>query len=226
MCGRFACTIDATELTDHFSKISLPVGIPANLTPRYNIAPSQPVAVIPNDESNKMQMFRWGLIPSWAKDAKTGYRMINARAETVGEKPAFRAAFKRRRCLIIADGFYEWQRTGGRKGKIPMYIKLKTDEPFAFAGLWELWKPKDGDPISSCTIITTAANDLVAKIHDRMPVILKPEGYSQWLDPGERTPDKLEKLLAPYPASRMTAYPVSELVNSPRNDTPACIEPV
>ena len=145
--------------------------------------------------------------------------MINARAETLAEKPSFRAAYLRRRCLILADGFYEWQTIPGSKAKTPMYIRLASGKPFAFAGLWELWRPDD-TPVLSCTIITTEPNDLLAPIHNRMPVILPPDAYDLWLDPAEQKPAALNALLKPYPADLMTAYPVSRLVNSPSNDTP------
>jgi putative SOS response-associated peptidase YedK len=153
-----------------------------------------------------------------------GNRLINARGETLAEKPSFRAAYLRRRCLILADGFYEWQVVPDSKTKQPMYIQLATKKPFAFAGLWELWRPDD-TPILSCTIITTEPNALLAPIHNRMPVILPPDAYDLWLDPGEQKPAALNHLLKPYPADLMTAYPVSRLVNSPTNDTPACVVP-
>jgi putative SOS response-associated peptidase YedK len=152
--------------------------------------------------------------------------MINARAESLAEKPSFRAAYKRRRCLIVADGFYEWQPAPGSKSKTPMLIRLKSGEPFAFAGLWEAWHPDQEDRLLSCTVITTTPNTLMERIHNRMPVILKPEAYPLWLDPADQPPDKLDKLLKPYPASQMTAFPVSRLVNDPKNDSPECIVPV
>ncbi len=221
MCGRFTLTVDPADLEEAFPGVS----VPAEMTPRYNIAPSQPVAVIANDGRNRLDFFVWGLIPSWAKDPKIGYRMINARAETLGEKPAFRAAYKRRRCLIPADGFYEWRREAGRKTKTPMYLRLKSGEPFAFAGLWETWHSSQGDEVLSCTIITTTPNSLVEKIHDRMPVILPPAAYAAWLSPEEKKPEELSKLLKAYPASQMTAYAVSPAVNSPANDSPEIIRP-
>jgi len=167
----------------------------------------------------------WGLIPSWAKDPSIGNRMINARSETLAEKPSFKAAYKRRRCLVLADGFYEWRKNPD-KSKTPMYVQLESRDPFAFAGLWESWHSPDGDHVLSCTIITTQPNDFVRKIHNRMPVILPRRAYEQWLDPDEQKPDRLQPLLAPYPAEEMTAYPVSTTVNNPRNETPECIEPV
>lgn len=222
MCGRFTLTADPNELREAFPWLNLP----ETFAPRYNIAPSQPVAVIPNDGRDQLDFFVWGLIPSWAKDPSIGNRMINARAETLTEKPSFRTAFRRRRCLIPASGFYEWRQDPGAKSKTPMYIRLKTGKPFALAGLWERWESKDGSTIFSCTIITTQPNELMQSIHNRMPAIISPQSYFQWLNPGEAHPDELSALLQPYPASEMTAYPVSRLVNSPENDLPACIEPV
>ena len=222
MCGRFTLTADPNDLREAFPWLNIPEAPP----PRYNVAPSQPVAVIPNDGRNQMDYFVWGLIPSWAKDPSIGNRMINARAETLTEKPSFRTAFRRRRCLIPADGFYEWKQETGGKSKTPMYIRLKSGKPFALAGLWERWDSKDGSTILSCTIITTQPNELMQTIHNRMPVILPPQTYTQWLDPGEPNLADLSGLLQPYPAEEMTAYPVSRLVNSPANDLPACIEPV
>jgi putative SOS response-associated peptidase YedK len=221
MCGRFTLTADINALQTSFPWLN----IPPEITPRFNIAPTQPVAVVPNDGKNKLDFFNWGLIPSWAKDPQIGNRMINARAETLAEKPSYRTAFRRRRCLVLADGFYEWQQTGG-KSKIPMYIRLASGSPFAFAGLWEIWNSTDGSNILSCTIITTQPNELMQKIHNRMPVILPSDAYSLWLDPGEQDPTRLSNLLQPYPASEMNAYPVSTLVNSPSNDNPQCIVPV
>lgn len=220
MCGRFTLTADVTALQQTFPWLN----IPPEMTPRFNIAPTQPVAVVPNDGKNQLDFFTWGLIPSWAKDPQIGNRLINARAETLAEKPAFRVAFRRRRCLILADGFYEWQQAQG-KSKIPIYIRLASGEPFAFAGLWEIWNSPDGSTILSCTIITTEPNELMAKIHNRMPAILPQDAYPIWLDPGEQHPNRLSGLLRPYPADEMQAYPVSRLVNSPANDSPQCIVP-
>ncbi len=222
MCGRFTLTADPAALQSAFPWIT----IPPEISPRYNIAPTQPVAVIPNDGQNRMDYFVWGLIPFWAKDPKIGNRMINARSETLAEKPSFKNAYKRRRCLILADGFYEWQRRPGSKTKVPYYIRLESGEPFAFAGLWEEWHSPDGSEIKSCTIITTEPNSLVARVHNRMPVIMAPAGYEDWLDPGERSPESLNELLGPFPALEMMAYPISRKVNSPANDSPDVIEPV
>ena len=168
---------------------------------------------------------RWGLIPFWAKDAKIGYRMINARGETVAEKPSFRTALRKRRCLILADGFYEWQKLGGKQ-KRPMRITLKSGEPFAFAGLWETWKNPEGETVKSCTIITTSANDYLRPIHDRMPVILPPEMESFWLDKEIDDPIALTSAIAPYPDDEMEAFEVSPLVNNTRNKVPEVMSPV
>jgi putative SOS response-associated peptidase YedK len=222
MCGRFTMTVDPAQLQDTFPWLNVPEGI----GPRYNIAPTQPVAVVPNNDENRIEFFNWGLIPSWAKDPSIGNRLINARAETLAEKPAFRAAFRRRRCLVLADGFFEWRKDPGKKVKQPMYIRLNTGEPFAFAGLWEVWNSADGSQILSCTIITTEPNELVSDIHNRMPVILPREAYSAWLNPSEVQPAELGDLLRPYPSTELAAYPVSTIVNSPGNDTPACVVPL
>lgn len=221
MCGRFTLTVDPEQLRQAFDFVT----IPEQITPRYNIAPSQPVAVIPNDGNNRLDFYTWGLIPSWAKDPEIGNRMINARAETLQEKPSFRNAFRRRRCLIPADGFYEWRQDPESKTKSPFYIRLKSGEPFAFAGLWENWNSPDGSQILSCTIITITPNELLQSIHNRMPVILPRSAYQTWLQTAAVDLDRLQALLIPYTASEMIAYPVSRLVNSPENDLPACIEP-
>ena len=218
MCGRYTLSAPAGDLAQLFgvSEEDLP------LQPRYNVAPTQEVAaVLADGGGRRLEMLRWGLIPSWAKDPGIGARMINARAETVPEKPSFRKAFKERRCLIPADGFYEWQKTNG--GKQPFYIRMQDGSPFAFAGLWETWNGDEGE-LRTCTIITTAPNELTGEIHNRMPVILDPEDHDLWLDPDFDQKDPLAELLRPYPADLMEAYPVSRLVNSPRNDDERCIE--
>lgn len=220
MCGRYTLTTNTQKLAEAFSGFE----VPAELPPRYNVAPSQPVAVVANNGQHKVEFFQWGLIPSWAKDPTIGNRMINARAETLAEKPSFKNAYKRRRCLVLADGFYEWKKAGDQ-AKTPMYIRLASGDPFAFAGLWEIWQTAE-DLILSCTIITTNPNELMASIHNRMPVILPAAAYEQWLDPAERRPEQLNDLLKPFPAELMTAYPVSKLVNSPKNDSSTLIEPV
>jgi putative SOS response-associated peptidase YedK len=222
MCGRFTLTADQKKLAESFAGVDIPAG----LTARYNIAPSQPVAVIANNRPETLEFFQWGLIPSWAKDPAIGNKMINARGETLPEKPSFKTAYKRRRCLIPADGFFEWRKNPGSKSKTPMYIQVNEGQPFALAGLWESWQGPDGSNILSCTIITTAPNDFMADIHNRMPVILPPEAYALWLDPAERSPADLDPLLKPYPAELMSAYPVSTIVNNPRNETAECIAPL
>ena len=222
MCGRFALTVDPVDLQEAFPEFSFPT----QEAPRYNIAPSQPILALPNDGTNRADFFIWGLIPSWAKDPMIGNRMINARSETLAEKPAFRSAYKYHRCLIFANGFYEWQAQPGTKTKVPHFIRLKSGVPFAFAGLWELWQAADGSEVRSATIITTEPNELMASLHNRMPVILPNNVYAQWIDPAPRFPIDLKSLLAPYPAGEMEAYPVSILVNSPGNDRPECVTPV
>ncbi len=220
MCGRFSLTTDTKKLAEAFAEFSPP----KEVTPRYNIAPTQPVAVVANTGQNKVDFFVWGLIPGWAKDPTIGNRMINARSETLAEKPSFRAAYRRRRCLVLADGFYEWRKNSD-KSKTPMYIQLESREPFAFAGLWEQWFSPDGGEVLSCTIITTEPNALMRSIHNRMPVILPRSAYGQWLDPAEQAPQRLQPLLVPFPAEEMTAYPVSTFVNNPRNEAPQCVTP-
>jgi putative SOS response-associated peptidase YedK len=221
MCGRFTLTSDPNTIRAAFPGIS----VPSEMTPRYNVAPTQPVAVIPNDGHNSVDFFVWGLIPSWAKDPKIGSRMINARSETLAEKPSFKAAYRRRRCLILADGFYEWQKQPGSKSKVPYYLRLESGEPFGLAGLWERWFSPDGSEVKSCTIITTEPNELVEKVHNRMPVILPASVYGDWLDPEERDPETLQHLLTAFPAVEMMAYPISTLVNSPANDQPEVLLP-
>jgi putative SOS response-associated peptidase YedK len=200
--------------------------VPDTIGPRYNIAPSQPIAVVPNTGENKLDFFIWGLIPSWAKDPKIGNRLINARSETLSEKPSFRSAYKRRRCLVLADGFYEWVKQPGQKAKSPFYIQLESKEPFAFAGLWETWYSPDGSELKTATIITTEPNDLVSRIHARMPVILPRETYDLWLDPEEKSRENFDHILKPYPSNEMIQFPVSRIVNSPANDSPECIKPI
>ena len=220
MCGRFTLSQTAEALAQTFH-----VQIP-DFEPQYNIAPTQMVlAVLYNPETKKrtLKQLRWGLIPSWAKDPGMGAKLINARAETVAEKPAFRSAIKQRRCLIVADGFYEWQQQAGKKQ--PFYFRLQNGQAFGFAGLWEHWKSSETQ-ISSCTILTTWSNELLQPIHDRMPVILKQQDYDLWLDPQVQTPEPLQQLLHPYPTEAMTAYPVSTIVNSPKHNTPECIMPI
>jgi putative SOS response-associated peptidase YedK len=222
MCGRFTLTDPDQDLVEQFQLSGIP-----NLQPRYNIAPTQPVAAVRRDAESmarEMVLFYWGLIPFWAKDPSIGARMINARAETAADKPAFRAAFKRRRCLVVADGFYEWQKQDG--GKQPFFIFMRDQRPFAFAGLWEHWEGADGSAIESCTLLTTQPNELVKPLHNRMPVILAPDDYELWLDVDVQDIARLQPLLRPFPAARMDAYAVSRRVNRPENDDPAVIEPL
>jgi putative SOS response-associated peptidase YedK len=221
MCGRFALTIDPADAEDEFQGVSFP----EKFAPRFNIAPTQAVLAVPNDGKNAADFFLWGLIPSWSKDPAIGNRLINARGETLGEKPAFRGAFKYKRCLIPADGFYEWKTQPGTKTKIPHFIRLRTGKPFAFAGLWDEWLAADGSPVRSCTIVTTTPNELMASIHNRMPVMLQSKDYAEWLDAAPRSADSLKHLVKSYPAELMQAYPVSTLVNSPANDRAECISP-
>lgn len=223
MCGRFTLTADPADLQEAFSWVTFPE---QHFSPRYNIAPTQPIAVVTNTGENKLDFFTWGLVPFWAKDPSIGSRMINARAETLAEKPSFKNAFKRRRCLILADGFYEWQKIPGEKSKIPTFIHMKDSRPFAFAGLWEDWHSPDGSQILSATIITTSPNELVSPIHNRMPVILTVPAYERWLTPEEADPQELSALLRPYPPDLMEAYAVSPLVNNPRNDSPNLNKPL
>ncbi len=222
MCGRFSLAVNPEQIRSAYPWLT----IPDQIQPRYNIAPTQPIAVVPNDGQNKLDFFVWGLIPGWAKDPAIGSRLINARAETLQEKPAFRTAFRRRRCLVLADGFYEWQTIPGRRGKLPMYIQMTSGKPFAFAGLWENWHSPDGSQVLSATIITTNPNGLMETIHNRMPVILPEQAYQEWLEPDEVDPNKLQALLQPYPESEMRAFPVSTRVNSPDNESPECIQPL
>ncbi|MGB3199923.1 MAG: SOS response-associated peptidase [Nodosilinea sp.] len=225
MCGRFTLNQTGDDLAAAFHLRAVP-----SVAPRYNIAPTQPVVTVvatSDDPEPHVQHLQWGLIPSWAKDPAIGSRLINARAETVSEKPSFRAAFKRRRCLVLADGFYEWQRQGDRQPKQPYYIFLKDHQPFAFAGLWEHWHdPTSGGELQTCTLLTTEPNPLMEPIHNRMPVILPPKDYAAWLDPSFYHPQTLQSMLRPYEANAMDRYPVSKVVNKPGNDTPACIEPL
>ena len=218
MCGRFTLRSSSRVVAQALGLPEIPL-----FQPRYNIAPTQTVAAIRlNDGARQPSFLHWGLVPSWAGNPSVGNKMINARAETVAEKPAFRSAFKKRRCLVVADGFYEWKKEG--KPKPAFFIRLKDERPFAFAGLAEHWHKGD-QTIDSCTIITTDPNELMASIHDRMPVILSPDDYDLWLDPEFQGKEKLLSLLRPYPADEMIAYPVSTVVNNPRNEKPECIEP-
>lgn len=218
MCGRFTLVSPFVAVAERFRAAA-----PAGLRPRYNIAPGQDILCVVADGARRIEPMRWGLIPFWAKDPSIGNRLINARAETLAVKPSFRGAFAKRRCLIAADGFYEWRQAGRRK--VPVYIFLKSREPFGFAGLYEVWKAPDGREIRTCTIITTGANDLVRPIHDRMPVIVPETLEDRWLDPAEKDRGLLESVLMPYPAEEMEAYEVTPAVNNAAHDGPDCILP-
>jgi len=222
MCGRFTLTVDPAELKEYFDGYIFPT----QFAPRFNIAPTQPVLAIPNDAKNKADFFLWGLIPSWSKDPAIANKLINARGETLAEKPSFRGGFKYKRCLIPADGFYEWQVRAGEKTKTPYFIHMKDRLPFAFAGLWDEWHSPDGASLRTCTIITTEPNELMSTLHNRMPVILDPRDYEQWLDAAPQAPDKLQPLIRPFPADRMSAYPVSTMVNKPGHDRPELVVPL
>ncbi len=225
MCGRYTLFASAGTLKSLFQ-----IEILGELPPRYNIAPGGAILAVrpaksnPPNQDREPALFQWGLIPSWSKDPTIGARMINARAETAAAKPAFRAAMKRRRCLIPASGFYEWAKADAVKQ--PFYIRMKDDKPFAFAGLWEQWCGEDGSEIDSCTILTTDANDFLKPIHHRMPVIVHPDDYNRWLDPTNEKPATLADLLRPYSSDEMTARPVNRRVGNPRNDDVSCIEAV
>ncbi len=223
MCGRFTLHHTADEIAERFAAEVEPL-----LEPRYNIAPTQPVVAVLMEETRSVQRLRWGLVPSWAKDIGIGSRLINARVETIAEKPSFRTALSRRRCLIPADGFYEWREADNPEegGRTPMYIRRRDGGLFAFAGLWDEWHAPDGSPLRTCTIITGTPNPLMAPIHDRMPMILRREEEDRWLEPGPHDTPSLLSLLVPYPAVEMEAYPVSRKVNSPTVDTPDNIAPV
>lgn len=227
MCGRFTLRHSSEAIRELFHLAEVPV-----LEPRYNIAPTQLIPTVlrvsqssaeqsSEYSDRQLQLLRWGLIPSWAKDPAIGSRMINARAETVSEKPSFRGAFRHRRCLVVADGFYEWQRQ--ERKKQPFYFRLQDGQPFAFAGLWERWQDPAGETVESCTILTTEANELMRPIHDRMPVIVDAKDYDLWLDPAVQKPEPLQQLLRSYRSEAMTAYPVSTQVNNPANNSPEFI---
>jgi putative SOS response-associated peptidase YedK len=219
MCGRFTLTASGEALAEFFGLSEVPL-----LTPRYNIAPTQLVLAVrrsAGEDKPHAASLRWGLVPSWAKDVRIANQLLNARCETAADKPAFRTALRRRRCLIAADGFYEWLRKG--KERQPYCFRLWEDRPFAFAGLWEHWQGGDGAPLETCTILTTAANDLVRPVHDRMPVIVPPRHFAAWLDPGLQDPAGLESVLRPYPAEEMRAFPVSSWVSNPRHEDPRCL---
>jgi putative SOS response-associated peptidase YedK len=225
MCGRFALFESGEAIAETFGLSETPV-----VAPRYNIAPTQPVAAVritphraQDRQQREMALLHWGLIPSWAKDPALGSRLINARSETAAEKPSFRAAYKYRRCLVPASGFYEWQKVNG--GKQPYFFHLEQKGPFAIAGLWEYWQSPDGSEIESVTLLTTSANEVVRPVHDRMPLMVAPADYALWLDPAVQHAGELQHLLRPYPAEEMAAYAVSTVVNNPRHEGEACLVP-
>ena len=222
MCGRYTLSTPSDLLADLTE-----IQVTSEVTPRYNIAPTQEAPIIRVTGTarvdRELTLLKWGLVPFWADDPSIGNRMINARAETVGEKPSFRTAFKKRRCVVPADGFYEWKKAGG--GKQPFYFRLQNRLPFGMAGLWERWDKGD-HPLETFTILTTSPNDLVAFAHHRMPVILSPEDIDRWLDPAADTAKDFETLWEPFPASEMEGFPVSTYVNNPANDTPTCVAPL
>lgn len=221
MCGRYTLRHTPDQVVMRFEVQQ----VAEASTERYNIAPSQPVAVVTQEEgTRRLDAFAWGLVPFWAKDPAIGNRMINARAETLAEKPAFRATLTRRRCLIPSDGFYEWKKEDTRRQ--PYYIHRKDDELFAFAGLWDEWDQGDGTRLRSCTIITVAPNQLMAPIHDRMPAILRPDQEAAWLDMSLKDVPDILSLLNPYTVAALEALPVSKRVNRPGYDAPDCIEAI
>lgn len=220
MCGRYSLISDLQDLARQFEFD----GTGFEHSPSYNIAPTQSVLTVTNRDVRQAEYMRWGLIPSWAKDASIGNRMINARGETVAQKPSFRNALQRRRCLVLADGFYEWQKAG--KARRPMRIVLQSRQPFAFAGLWETWRNPEGETVRSCTIVTTQANELLRPIHERMPVILPRELEEFWLDGDVTDSAALTDVLAPYSGDVMDCYEVSPLVNKAANDGPDLVVPV
>jgi putative SOS response-associated peptidase YedK len=221
MCGRYTLI---HSLPDIASTLQVRVSPSLQTGARYNVAPTQNVAtVLHDDDGDQLELLRWGLIPSWAKDESIGSRMINARAETLAEKPSFKRLLRSRRCLIVADGFYEWAQEANSKTKTPMYITMKDQDLFTFAGLWDSWRDPQGQQIMTCTIITTQPNAVVAPIHNRMPAILTPDARKQWLDPTTQDDHRLLHLLAPYQAEEMVARPVSRLVNDPKRDDAALI---
>lgn len=220
MCSRFSILQGEEELRERFG--FEPEGL--ELEPRYNFAPGQDGAVVIQDEVRRLRLMRWGLVPSWAKEAKSAYKAINARSETLAQKPMFKGLLKGKRCLVLADGFYEWRKTAS--GKKPVRYVLKERAPFAFAGLWDSWHGYGDQELYTFTIITTRANELIKPVHDRMPVMLKPEHERAWLDPGLKDPQDLSGLLEPYPSDLMEGYPVSPACNSPAREGPECIQPV
>ena len=221
MCGRFVLKDTIKDLSTFFQVDNIH---DLFLLPKYNIYPGQNVPVIIMEEGKKFIMMRWGLVPSWSNDPMIGFQMINARAETLSQKPSFKSSFKKHRCIIPCSGFYEWEKLD-KKTKVPYFIRLKNRKPFALAGLWDRWK-KDGGNLTTFTIITTAANKIIEPIHDRMPVILKSKIHDLWLNPDITDTDTINDFLKPYPSDEMELYKISTIVNNPKNDSPQCIEPI
>lgn len=220
MCGRFTLTLNAAQIEARFG-----LSVPPGYKPRYNIAPTQEIlSLVVDSQGRRVEPQRWGLIPHWAKDPKIAHRLINARAETIFEKPSFRDSVRNRRCLIIADGFYEW-RTLAKSRRVPVYVRLKSRELFGFAGLWDAWRSPEGQIVKTCTIVTTEPNELIQPIHNRMPVIVPKECEDLWLDPSVRTRSELERVLHPYDSEQMELFEVSPVVNSPTHDGSECLEP-
>ncbi|EDL58605.1 SOS response-associated peptidase [Gimesia maris] len=221
MCARFFLFSPDEEIMRLFQLVTFP-----QISPRYNIAPSQPVlAIVQNQDEYQVRHFQWGFIPGWFKNPAPGQAMINARSETASSKPAFKNAFRYRRCLIPANGFYEWKSTGNRSRQA-MCVRLREEPLFAMAGLWEQWQSPDGTELDTCTVLTTAANPLLESIHPRMPVILHPEQYARWLSAESTPAPQLQKILQTYPAEEMQVYPVSSQVNKVSHDSPDCLTPI
>ena len=222
MCGRYQVSTPVEDIARRFDATLTEEA--ARLGPRYNVAPTLPVPVVRvRHEARELAALTWGLVPNWSNDL-SGIKAINARADTIFEKAMFRTAIRRRRCLIPADGFYEWQQRPD--GKQPWHIGMLDGSLFAFGGIWEYWAREGAEPVVSCAIVVTEANELMARIHDRMPVIVAPDDYSRWLDPELRDPAEIGRMLAPYPADEMKAYPISTRVNDVRNDGPELVQPV
>jgi putative SOS response-associated peptidase YedK len=220
MCGRF----EIHSALEIIAKIFGIDTVSFDYQPNYNIAPGQEVLVVVGDGKRKLALSRWGFMPSWAKELADGYKMINARAETAAEKPSFRQAFQKQRCLVVADGFYEWKKEGAAKK--PYYIRLRSGRPFGFAGLYNIWKSPEGEEIRTCTIITTDSNDLIRSIHDRMPVIASPDQYDLWLDDKVHEKALLQSVLKPYPSVDLDMYAVTPKVNSPKNSSAENIQEI
>ena len=223
MCGRYTIIANRESLAEALDLP--PEAIPEDVAPRYNVAPTQLVPILLQEGAVRMAFFRWGLVPPWADDLRAGARRINARRETIASKRSFRESFRDQRCLVIADGFYEWHAAEPGKPKVPYYVRMKSGEPFTFAGLWARWRSPAGEEVLTCTIITGEANDLLREIHHRMPIIIPPHNRAAWLDPDHRNEEALLSLLRPYDPEEMEMFPVSRYVNSPANDGAQCIVP-